>query len=131
MGPGSVLSASGAKGNDGLVTGHAYSILQVLRAAASWLSLGEWWWWWSKVQTTNGLKKRVFFQSEKKNEPFFHEMFHAFHVLLKVRKVNDGFLGIGGKAPIAARFRSRGDRGFFRQRFDAGTSLVMTGGRMK
>ena len=105
MAPGSVLSASGAKGNDGLVTGHAYSILQVLRAAASWVSLGEWWWWWSKVITNDKrIKKRVFFQSEKKNEPFFHEMFHSFHVLLKVRKVNDGFLGIGGKAPIAPVF---------------------------
>ena len=82
------------------------------------------------TQTLLGITPGLISKREK-NEPFFHEMFHAFHVLLKVRKVNDGFLGIGGKAPIAARFRSRGDRGFFRQRFDAGTSLVMTGGRMK
>ena len=83
-------------------------------------------------------KKTRFFQSDKKTEPFFHEMFHAFHVvdlfdafvLLKVRKVNDGFLGIGGKAPIAPVFVPAVTGGR-RQRFDPGTSLVMTGGRMK
>lgn len=37
---GSVLSASGAKGNDGLVTGHAYSILQVRKVNDGFLGIG-------------------------------------------------------------------------------------------
>ena len=63
---GSILSASGSSGADGLVTGHAYSILQARPRRRS-----------SPTPFTPLPKK--------------------------VRKVNDGFMGIGGKDALSAK----------------------------